>query len=69
MQRPLRGAFFRDLLFLVGAIALTSQWVVVHHIVQISLGPVWDTVLPGLAIFGAATLLSWGAELAQIEMT
>jgi cation:H+ antiporter len=30
---------------------------------------VTETILPGLAIFGAATLLSWGAELAQMEIS
>jgi cation:H+ antiporter len=44
------------------------QWIVIHGILRIPLGPVAETVLPGLAIFGAAALLSWGAELAQLEI-
>jgi cation:H+ antiporter len=28
----------------------------------------WEPILPGLAIFGAAFVLSWGAELAQLEI-
>lgn len=30
--------------------------------------PPWNAVLPGVAIFGAAFILSWGAELAQFEI-
>lgn len=28
----------------------------------------WNALLPGIAIFGAAFILSWGAELAQLEI-
>ena len=59
----------RDYALLTAAIALTAQWVVVHAVLRIPLGPVASTVLPGLAIFGAAMLLSWGAELAQLEIS
>jgi len=41
----------------------------VHAIAHLELGPIWDTILPGLAIFGSAALLSWGAELAQLEIS
>ncbi len=59
----------RDYALLAVAVALTVQWIVIHGIVRAPLGPVSSTVLPGLAIFGAATLLSWGAELAQLEIS
>ena len=68
-QRASSVAFLRDSLLLVVALCLAGQWIVTHHMVQGTLGPVWDTVLPGLAIFGSAVLLSWGAELAQLEIS
>jgi len=40
----------------------------VHGLLRLPLDPFWETLLPGLAIFGAAALLSWGAELAQLEI-
>ena len=62
-------ALVRDHLLLAAALALTGQWVVIHAVAHQTLGPVASTVLPGLAIFGAAALLSWGAELAQLEIS
>ena len=59
----------RDRVLLIGALLLTGQWIVWHAIARVSFGPVWDTILPGVSIFGAATLLSWGAELAQLEIS
>ena len=67
--RSASRALFRDYLLLVAALALTCQWIIVHGVAHLSLGPMWDTVLPGLAIFGAAALLSWAAELAQLEIS
>jgi cation:H+ antiporter len=64
-----RFAFFRDYLLLALALSLVGQWVVIHAVAHGRLGPVAETVLPGIAIFGAATLLSWGAELAQLEIS
>ena len=66
--RSSRLALLRDYAILAAALALVGQWVVVHAS-GAPLGPVAETVLPGLAIFGAATLLSWGAELAQLEIS
>jgi len=62
-------AFARDYLILAVALALTGQWILLHAVLRLPLGHVWETLLPGLAIFGAATLLSWGAELAQLEIS
>ena len=62
-------ALIRDHVLLAAALALTGQWVVIHAVAHQTLGPVASTVLPGLAIFGAAALLSWGAELAQLEIS
>ncbi len=61
--------FVRDYLLLVLALGLVFQWVVLHAVPHLSLGPVWETILPGVAIFGAAALLSWAAELAQLEIS
>ncbi len=41
----------------------------IHACAHAQLGLVAETILPGLAIFGAATLLLWGAELAQLEIS
>ena len=69
MIRPAaRRALLRDQLLLVAALALLLPWVVLHATHR-PLGPVAETVLPGLAIFGSAILLSWGAELAQLEIS
>lgn len=51
-----------------GALLLTAQWIVVHT-ARLSLTPPWETLLPGLGIFGAAFLLFWGAELAELEIS
>lgn len=62
-------ALLRDYLILLAALALAGQWVVIHGVAHLALDPVWGTVLPGLAIFGSAALLSWAAELAQLEIS
>ena len=64
-----RRTLARDYALLAAALALTGQWILLHAVVGERLSPVWGTVLPGLAIFGAATLLSWAAELAQLEIS
>ena len=58
----------RDHLLLALALALVGQWIILHALLPGRLGPVWGTILPGVAIFGAATLLSWAAELAQLDI-
>ena len=67
-QRSHRLALARDLALFLIALTLTAQWIVLRGVAHARLGPVAETVLPGLAIFGASTLLSWGAELAQLEI-
>ena len=64
-----RFALFRDYLILAIALALAGQWLFVPPAAREALGPLWGTVLPGLAIFGSAALLSWAAELAQLEIS
>jgi cation:H+ antiporter len=63
-----RAQLARDYGLLTVALALVGQWIVVHAS-GAALGPVAATLLPGLAIFGSAALLSWGAELAQLEIS
>ena len=44
-----------------------AQWIVLKFS-GITFHAPWNAVAPGLAIFGAAFLLSWAAELAQFEI-
>ena len=46
---------------------LTGQWILLHFC-HAHLPVPWNALLPGVAIFGAAFLLSWAAELAQLEI-
>jgi len=46
---------------------LVSQWILLR-LLEIHPPLPWNALLPGLGIFGAAFLLSWAAELAQLEM-
>ena len=50
---------------LTGAVVLCLQWL--RHC-GLNLPAPWQPVLPGAAILGAAFLLSWAAELAQLEI-
>ncbi len=66
---PSSRTLIRDYVLLFAALALATQWVFLHGICHLDAGPTWGTILPGLAIFGAAALLSWAAELAQLEIS
>jgi cation:H+ antiporter len=54
-------------LWIGSSILLCLQWIVIHlsgtHLV-----PQWQALSAGIAIFGAAFMLSWAAELAQLEI-
>ncbi len=65
-QAATRGAI-KDAVWCVSVLALTAQWIGVRWL-HLQLAAPWDVVLPGLGIFGAAFLLSWGAELAELEI-
>jgi cation:H+ antiporter len=52
---------------LITAILLPLQWIVIR-ILDIHLPPQWEAVGAGLAIFGAAFILSWAAEVAQVDI-
>lgn len=66
--RPASSTRLKDFFLLVLAFSLAGQWILYHTLARAHLGPVWETVLPGVAIFGSSMLLSWGAELAQVEI-
>jgi len=55
------------LLFLIGAIGLCLQWLVLKAL-HVELPLIAQALLPGISVFGAAFLLSWAAELAQMEI-
>jgi len=54
-------------LALVAASALPLQWLILHF-TGVHLAPHWEALSSGISIFGAAFLLSWGAELAQLDI-
>jgi len=54
-------------LWLGSAILLCLQWIVLH-LAHVPLSPEWEALTAGLAIFGAAFILSWAAELAQLDI-
>ena len=66
-KRRQREGPLKAILWIAGAMALDLQWVSVHA-AGVRLESPWDALLPGLGVFGAAFLLSWGAELAQLEI-
>jgi cation:H+ antiporter len=52
----------------LGSVTLVGlQWIVIH-LSGIHLSPQWEALSAGLGIFGAAFMLSWAAELAQLEI-
>jgi cation:H+ antiporter len=56
-----------SVLWIGSSVLLCLQWIVIR-LSGIHLNPEWEALCAGLAIFGAAFLLSWAAELAQLEM-
>jgi cation:H+ antiporter len=55
-------------LWVGSSILLCLQWIVIH-LSGIHPAPEWQALSSGFAIFGAAFMLSWAAELAQLEMS
>jgi cation:H+ antiporter len=55
-------------LWMASSTLLCLQWIVIR-LSGIHLLPHWEALSAGLAIFGAAFMLSWAAELAQLEMS
>src|SRR5215813_12262428 len=54
-------------LWFAAAAALPLQWLIIHFS-GVHLAPHWEALSSGLSIFGAALLLSWAAELAQLDV-
>jgi len=57
----------KDFLFISVILLLCSQWIFLSFS-GVFLPPPWNCISPGIAIFAAAFMLSWGAELAQFEI-
>ena len=53
--------------WLITAILLPLQWIGIR-LSGIHLSPQWEVVGAGLAIFGAAFILAWAAEVAQVDI-
>jgi len=49
------------------ATSLAVQWIVLR-LLHVELAPHYEALLAGTGIFGAAFLLSWGAEVAQLDI-
>ena len=58
----------RDFLALFGAALLPLPWMLAHEFPGLGLQPELVAVLSGLAILGAAFLLSWATELAERDI-
>lgn len=52
---------------LIAAILLPLQWIGIR-LFDVHLPPQWEAIGAGLAIFGAAFILSWAAEVAQVDI-
>lgn len=57
----------RDLSFVALAVAVCLQWMLLRCL-GTRLPQPWTALLPGLCIFGAAFLLSWAAEAAEMDL-
>jgi cation:H+ antiporter len=57
-----------NLLWIGSSTILCFQWILIH-LSGVHLSPEWQALSAGVAIFGAAFMLSWAAELAQLEMS
>jgi cation:H+ antiporter len=67
MSAPETRSHGPSLAALALAAALALQWVVLSF-AGLHLAPHWEALLAGTAIFGAAFLLSWAAEVAQLDV-
>ena len=65
--RVMAGGRGRPLLAIVLALALALQWVALH-LAHVTLAAHWVALLAGTGIFGAAFLLSWSAEVVQMDI-
>ncbi|HEY6200323.1 MAG TPA: sodium:calcium antiporter [Candidatus Binatia bacterium] len=56
-----------NFIWLVSAVVLCLQWAAVHFFFP-DLPPWWIATLSGIGVFGAAFLLSWASEVAQLDI-
>jgi cation:H+ antiporter len=61
------GASAKHLRMIIGAAMFPLQWLVIHFS-GAHFAPHWMALSSGLSIFGAAFMLSWAAELAQLDI-
>jgi len=57
----------RPMLPILVALAIAGQWIVLH-LSGVHFAPHWTALISGAGIFGAAFLLSWAAEVAQLDI-
>ncbi len=62
-----RGSF-KIWLFVFLVLCLFFQWILNYHLKTHLEGTILESLLPGLGIFAAAFMLSWAAELAQLDI-
>ena len=63
-----RALLLRNSLYILLAALLAVQWIVVRALGLAGHDPLFQSLGGGLAIFGAAFLLSWAAEAAQMDI-
>jgi cation:H+ antiporter len=68
MSRIKRKKEIISFLWMFITIVLCLQWIILK-LLNVNLDFPFDFVLPGVAIFGAAFIISWAAELAQLEIS
>jgi cation:H+ antiporter len=61
------GGHTSSVLAIVGSLALCSQWIALR-LMGVHLAPHYEALMAGIGIFGAAFLLSWAAEVAQLDI-
>jgi cation:H+ antiporter len=66
-EHPSAPAGGRSALAIGLALVLALQWLVLR-LLHVELAPHYQALLAGTGIFGAAFLLSWGAEVAQLDV-
>ncbi len=59
---------FKTWLLIFIILILLGQWIANFHMETRLEGTIFESLLPGLGIFAAAFMLSWAAELAQLEI-
>jgi cation:H+ antiporter len=57
----------RHILWILGASLVALQWIILRAS-GVHLPHLWSAIFSGIGIFGAAVLLSWGAEVAQKDI-